>query len=199
MSAVYTVPASSVAPTVHLPRPYERIVGIETPVDGVVWASSAHMVSIAEDGSLISSVVRERALRLNAELYVRLAAFFDRFIRDGSQADYYNCQRFARWMIGNVEASKSLGYKQEAACFIEGGELTNRNLNLGEIGVYGTKQDGLAAPYHAVVGLGEETDECLQVFSAGGHIGIATYANVREFYARDKVVNAAYGLYVEPQ
>ena len=53
---------------------------------------------------------------------------------------------------------------------------------------------GVGAAVHSVVGLGRETDDCIQVLAYGGNLGINTYQNTLAYY--DAGQSSGYAFFV---
>lgn len=195
---VYTIDATYVTPEHYLARPYERIVGVKAEENQTLWASQRHTLPV--EGRYTRTDVEERHLALTPELNDRFIKFFKRFMVNGIPAgDDYNCHRFAKWMTGDNAQKEGLNYK-DAVDFMKIGTLSDRRLKLGELGIFGAVAGGLPVHLHSVIGLGQKSSDCLQVFSAQGHVGITSYDNVKDFFGRSvSLLIEDYGLYATQQ
>lgn len=97
----------------------------------------------------------------------------------------YNCHRFARH-ISDIEASEPLDDPDD---IIADGRLlgAQENLSLGQHGVVGAtlypEEYRLSRPFapHSIVGLGELTNECLEIVSLFGYMALTTYKDTLSF------------------
>lgn len=210
---VYAIAREVVLPIPGFEMPHDRIVGVDTPEGQTLWTPQPEQED--SEAAFAPEDARAQQLPFAAPVSARFVSFFRRFQQpDSDPSDYYNGSGFAQWLLGDEECVGSLeafrrGYERGKA-IIEHGELTERHLKLGELGMFGTSitvryREGtkkmtreLYFPQHAVIGLGEDSDTCLQVLSSQGHIAIATYDRMRDFgkhglgpYSLDR-----YGLYV---
>lgn len=97
-----------------------------------------------------------------------------------------NCHRFGYWMRGSAVAQ--FDPLPEAPDFVvQEGIKAQPNFPLGKHAVIGS-----GAAVHSVVGLGRETEDCIQVLGTGSNLGIDTYQNTLSYYDPDQIKGYAY-------
>ncbi len=180
---LHIVPSTWLAPDDTTVEPYERVVGMETADGEAFWVSPFYWKD--PKGRYREADIEQRVVHLGAKLETRLATFIDRFM-SFCDLEAYNCLLFADWMSGNDQPKPFTEYKEQAAAAVTEGIALDGGLERGEIGYFGGIKDGIAVqPYHAVMGFGSQSEECLQVLSMGGHLGIDSLDNVRRLYIEE--------------
>lgn len=169
---------------------YRRVVGLMIPGFGELW--SRVDPTIPESAYSLDEATDE-LITLPHDTGQKLGRFFSRFfveqprIRIGSnpedrQAESTNCHRFGYWMRG-VLAAEGFDIPDEPNHIVDMGRA-GRQLKAGIHGVLGLRDDaaGYGAAIHSVVGLGEDSNECIQVLASQGFMGIDTYTSVIDYY-----------------
>jgi hypothetical protein len=189
---LYTTPSTWVCPFAdELNKPYRRVVGVQHS-NGI---PSTHWTRVDPVNYVFSydrSDVELEVVTMPVNTAKLLIGFYKRFFADeprsrpqysprdgsyqGEQTEEYNCHRFGYWMRGTPAAQ---GFEcPDAPDHITERRPTNTPLPLGRHGVLGT----VGAAAHSVVGLGEDLEECIQVLSTGGNMGIDTYEAIVDQY-----------------
>lgn len=154
--------------------PYRRIVGVED--DGAaIWAQG-------KDPGAKSSMRREydpastikTELPLRGDLADRLVSYFRRFLTGIPRGDY-NCHTFGFYMEG-IETDTSPAYDLAKEFLQSSNVKHDARLALGQHAIIGDSEYPL--PYHSIIGLGEESTECIEVTNIQGHLGVNTLANI---------------------
>lgn len=170
--------------------PYRRIVGMSYG-DGMpaeYWSRTDHFGAA---GAYDRDQATPETLAMPDHMAHKLISFFERYFANGRQPipttdgsrvaegrvrDQYNCHRFGYWMRGSAVASRV--EFPEAPDFVTEGFAIQGGVPMGRHSVLGTP----GAAVHSVVGLGRDSDECLQVLSTGGFMGIDTYQHILDHY-----------------
>jgi hypothetical protein len=182
--------------SVHMPEPYSRVVGMKTPAGDRLWVAPTHPED--REAYYDPEDAEEKAVALEPIHRRRLAAIFNRFMVYGTQtAEGLNCDRFVRLMSGNEEWPGTDVAQAEVEALITAGTIVDRNLRLGERGDFGSKRpDDTPVYHHAVFGLGEDNEECLQIMGASGHLAVMTYDSIGRFYGERYSMLSDFGMYV---
>jgi hypothetical protein len=189
---LYTVPSTWVRPNLDkLSTPYRRVVGTEYG-DGVRSLSWAKIDPSQPETSYRQEDTSLEVINIPNITAERLIGFFQRFYSDtprsksnydlrtgqymGERTESYNCHKFGYWMSGTPAAQKF--ECPEAPDYVTERRPIDTPLPIGRHGVIGI----VGAAVHSIVGLGEDREDCLQVISMGGHMGIDTYQAVIDSY-----------------
>ncbi len=172
---VLTVPEIWVKDHVAGPAPHKKVVAVITP-----QGEELRLPEYQDSGS-------EESLPINEPVSGRLAEFFRTYTpgakRSRGYSGRYNCKVFGSMMITGVRDSDNT-IERKAMYVVEHGQPTESNLKMGQLGVLGYKRGRKTIASHAVIGLGEDVDKCIQVMWTNGHIGITSYEDLIEFYVR---------------
>lgn len=196
-----------------LANPYRRILGIESG-DEQLWSRVGPLDHDMRD--LKRQAVTEE-LEVPDNFKQRLISFFERFLADRARTERryetnnglnspnpvtgygYNCHRFAFWMrgVGEVQDIVVPGPLEH---IIEEGIVVENPLALGQHAVVGVRvaMTGKGYADHSLIGLGEDTNDCLQVSGARGYMGIDTYARTLENYSAPYLPSKIFTLPVAP-
>lgn len=172
--------------------PYKRVVGMSVG-DGMpqeMWTPARNRntleVYTPSDVDMLEIEATERFAS-------RLSSFFSKYFVEGPKQppqpeipgvayefnpERYltNCHRFGYWMRGSAVAQ--LDALPDAPDFIvQDGIKSKPNFQLGQHAVLGS-----GAAVHSVVGLGLDTEDCIQVLGTGSNLGIDTYENTLAYY-----------------
>ncbi len=175
--------------------PFKRIVGLNVGSDTETLRDAGR---IGYDRSRIQI----EKLEVPKEFAARLGSFFLKYLVEDPRDKWghqlyppYNCHRFGYWMTGrpdpNLEAAPS-----PPNDIVERGTATKEPLALGSLGVLGHRQanaaEAVGVAVHSLIGLGEDREECLQVMSFHGCLGIDSYDNIRNHYFRNDQLSEIY-------
>jgi len=171
--------------------PYRRVVGLMIPGFGELWSRVDPTIP---ESAYSPDEATSEDMALPHDAGQKLGRFFFRFFVEpprvrgvGSdpedmRTEYTNCHRFGYWMRG-VLAAEGFELPDEPNHIVEMGRV-GRQLRAGVHGVLGLRDDaaGYGTAMHSVVGLGEDSDRCMQVLASQGFMGIDTYTNVVDYY-----------------
>ncbi|MFA5026176.1 MAG: hypothetical protein WC503_06755 [Candidatus Shapirobacteria bacterium] len=153
------------------PHDFRQVVGI---VD-----SKTGEATMDNSSYLKNRKIEEEVLQVSPELALKLGEYFTHFVVDNPvPIDHYNCHHFASVMIG--EERENLTYAPKNS--ILRGSVHNASLPVGQRGIYGWRCNGHADGYHSVIGLGEESEECIQVCGLMGPLGICSYETLVDYF-----------------
>lgn len=197
-ATIYTVPAtwvhSHMLPT---EQPYRRVVGVEDPFapGEISWARIGRYPG--EAAYVPDEAVPEEHV-WQQDFTANLWQFFQRFYVNGRRVapdsenpgkmlrESANCHRFAYWM-GGVPCAREFEFPPIPDEVATDDNACAPPLALGQQGVIAPSSDsgpGYRPAYHSIVGLGEDSPECLQVMARDCFLGIDTYDNVLRQYGR---------------
>ena len=179
---------------VRTEEPYDRVVLVKPPKGGELLASPTHLKD--PDAAYSETDIRLIDIPSNSLLTSRFTAFFGGFICYAS-GEIFDCHFFANWMAGKGRPNTSSEYEGEADSIIRNGTVVDGGFRLGEQVVIGGVKGNGPKPYHSFMGLGEDRDDCLQVMSTGGHVGITKIESMHRFYAEAYAETVSdFGMYV---
>lgn len=165
-------------------QPYDRVVGLITPEGEELWVPPK--VHPDTTSAYDRRSVSERTLPFDDVKAERIASYFRGFLSDDetTHEGNSNCHRFAGWVLGQTDRNLT-----DRHAFADGivrtGERTEENQAVGQLGVVGYKLGGVVPiAHHSYIGLGKDTDESLQVMWMNGHMGIARYSGLEQFYKK---------------
>jgi len=185
-------------------QPYSRVVGLSIGegMSEELWTpQGANHDQLEYDKSDTDAI----SIGVKQDIAYRLGSFFNRFHVEGPNhfanpdentvapddtSDYSraNCHRFGYWMKGAIVA-EGKEIPAEPSHMTREGFWVKPPLPQGKHAALGRNS---SAP-HSVVGLGKDSDKCVQVMSTGGPMGIDTYENVLAYY--DSGPTKGYGYY----
>lgn len=160
-------------------QPYRRIVGLLTPEGEDLWAPRT--VPYDSTSEFVMEEARPEVLPLDEVQSERAVVAFRNFLADGSRKSVkYSCEDFLSIMSGYDRFREDL-----APSIVENGTPAQENLAAGQPGVFGYLEGGeKPVSLHAVIGLGEDRPECLQIMYTLGHMGIASYDSLFRLYRK---------------
>lgn len=178
------------------PTPFERVVGIESK-KGTIWADNTYSQDPSREYA--SQHVRDVTINLPLDTAERLVDFFHlEYGPDKGQQRLFNCHRFAAHIAGLQSKPWPMPYSEPTFDqFIKPADLSS-GIDAGRIAIIGCR-DGRErpGPIHSVIGLGADDDRCIQVMSGEpGHLAIATYSNMLDYWGTSHRDHRGYGLYV---
>ena len=161
-------------------EPYQRVLGLSigNGMPENLWTPSGSGADLLD---YTQSDTEERTIEIPSIIAGRLGSFFNRFYVEAPQyqlqspesqlAEFYetNCHRFSYWMKG-TPAAEGPGIPAAPDHIVSEGLRVKPPFKLGRHAVLGRH-----AAIHSVTGLGEDTDECLQVLASSGPMGIGRY------------------------
>jgi hypothetical protein len=124
---------------------------------------------------------------VSEQFAARLTKFFSRNILDVDTEDpdrsmrrgIYNCHTFAIEMALGIITTTRYG-KSTIEHYTRNFLPTNQNLGSGQIGTINPK--GQYTAMHSIIGLGEDTSDCIQVLNNNSNLGISTYKEALAIY-----------------
>jgi hypothetical protein len=192
----YTVPSTFVRMSTRIlsattAEPYRRVVGLSLQDEETQWSQ---IDPRNPDAIYAASDAEVERLIMPDEVAQKIGAFFTRFFVDepriklgrhleDQQVEDYNCHRFGYWMRG-VSAAQRFELPEAPDHVVEMGRRALEPLPAGQHGVIGVRDDqlGYGSALHSAVGLGQETEDCIQVLASDGFMGIDTYTSAIDFY-----------------
>ena len=196
--ALYVIPKTWTDPSPSNPLPsisYLDVVGAGNNEQEVVWGAeyadhqpkSEQRFSDTERLTIPSDALFSE--RLMGYLATYLSALPD---PNNRQTGEYLCHVFSAWMEGDSSPQDSA--QRSALGLVRGGQIADRNLRLGERGVFGTESRGL----HSITGLGERSEQCIQASNVLGAIAITSYSAIHGHYSAftERLLGEATHLYV---
>ncbi len=180
---LYTAPCVWADPYIDRPSiPYLQVLGASAEVHGTAWARRGPN----EESPTTSNTDRltvPSTIDFSRGLITFLRTYLGTKQSAGPASEGYDCKLFAQWMAGKTGLISPPSALDHAVGIVERGQLTERNLRLGEIGVYGVKHDTSISPIHVVVGAKEDEGLCIQARSYKGDIAVTTQTDVVAYYA----------------
>jgi len=171
------------------PEPYRRIVGMDVG-ERTLWMAQKGRPARMYDYD--PSKAKQEILELPAELALRATVFFETWLASPDPPGLYNCQSFTDFMEGNWQTSSKdfsarshfLAAKTITAAWAE----APYPLAMGERGVIarvrparGIRKEHAKA-CHSFMGLGKESQDCLQVTQMGGFMALNTYDSILSYH-----------------
>ena len=211
----YTVP-HTVGPKSSSPFEAQMVVGVRAEDGNTLWAPGQNDSS-EKLPEYQSGDAEETRIILVPGMPSRLVNFFQNFIMHnktelGYTRPTYDCHFFAQWMRGRPgpyhDARRLRITERLAQVMIVDGEVaSDMNVGLGRLGVLGVRalsESGPVSAKHSIIGLGEESGNCIQVMGTYRPLIISSCADVAEHYRASnaliaddgKVFSGIYGLYL---
>lgn len=167
-------------------EPYRRVVGLADTSGETVWTPTTlpfNHYNFDPDHAFDPADAEPETLPLDEHDSKLVLGAFRRFLGEEARAerpaDFYSCATLAKEALGLDDSDNTV--LDEA---IQAGRQVE-SLASGQIGVIGYL-DGGEKPFfqHAVMGLGKNNPDCLQIMWTKGHMGIASYDSMLRFYKR---------------
>lgn len=192
----YCVPSTFVTEGIFVDEPFNRVVGLETSTDEILWTPKEF--DYDPSGEYNENDVERIELPVNDDMREIIETFFRKHLADtSSRQNEYNCHSFAFSIVGVEVQYPGL---QEAVSVIEKGERQEVPLRLGQLGVFGGKHKSTnyARPDHSAIGT-EDPERCIQIMGVAGYLGLTPYESILRHYMSKprKMMNVnEYGIYV---
>lgn len=190
--------------------PFDKIVGLTASDGRDLWVpdkSSDYINGSGYSNGFSHKEVVEKEVDIGSVLVARLAEFFEDYLLEqrwfdaNRTAEKYDCSWFAFWLkemiSGDASTDDSLDLAQD---LISRGNIENRSLRLGEVGILGGSSE-YHGPWvdHSFIGVDETTG--LQAMGMHGPIALASqdatvWCYMETSQVVDHVPNKMYGIHL---